>query len=70
MAQVPILAKADSMTSEELRDFRRHVHEELDHVSISCLTCRSPALHGVHVSEDMLLYTLRAICLRTDQNAT
>ncbi|EIE24975.1 hypothetical protein COCSUDRAFT_83668 [Coccomyxa subellipsoidea C-169] len=28
---VPVLAKADSMTVEELRDFRRHVQEQLAH---------------------------------------
>jgi septin family protein len=32
-SQVPVLAKADSMTVEELRDFRRHVQEQLAHVS-------------------------------------
>ena len=31
--QVPVLAKADSMTVEELRDFRRHVQDALAHVS-------------------------------------
>ena len=30
--QVPIIAKADSMTSEELREFRAHVRAQLEHV--------------------------------------
>ncbi len=31
-AQVPVLAKADSMTTNELRDFRAHVRAQLEHV--------------------------------------
>jgi septin family protein len=29
---VPVLAKADSMTTNELRDFRAHVRAQLEHV--------------------------------------
>lgn len=34
--QVPVLAKADSMTVEELREFRRAVRDALEHVRILC----------------------------------
>lgn len=30
--QVPVLAKADSMTTDELREFRGHVRSQLEHV--------------------------------------
>ena len=41
--QVPVLAKADSMTTDELREFRGHVRSQLEHVrahiSTVCICC-------------------------------
>ena len=36
--QVPVLAKADSMTTDELREFRGHVRSQLEHVRAYTLT--------------------------------
>ena len=53
MLQVPVIAKADSMTVDELRQFRKYVRSELEQVTD--MHCAFPVLAHVYLRHRMCL---------------